>query len=184
MRFPSALYLFLSIVPQPHSPPTPAGNVESFAGLISPAPVALGLPQLTSDPVLTRFPARAVSSASAFDTSAPPGSAVSSALDLPNGVTPGTFHLRDAAPDPSGVCQGLEEDLDITGPGERQQPSHCTDFVLQRIYRCSNNVLRDEPPHRSDSRTSPYSLGVAWLINGIFRAVINACVPGSDARGS
>ena len=183
MRFPSVLYLFPSIVPLPQSPPTPARDVESFAGLLSPTPVALGLPQLTSDPVLTCFSARAVSSASAFDTSALPGSAVSSTLNLPNSVT-GTVHLRDATPDPSGVCQGLDEDLDITGLGERQQPSHGTDFILQRIYRCSNNVLRDEPPHRSDSRTSPYSLGVAWLINGIFRAVINACVPGSDARGS
>ena len=87
----------------------PAGNVESCAGLVSPA---LGLPQLTSDSVPARFPARA------FDTSALPGSAVSSALDSPNGVTPGTFHLRDATPDPSGVCQGLIEDLAITGLGE------------------------------------------------------------------
>ena len=96
----------------------PAGNVEFCAGVLSPAPVALGLPQLTSDPVLARFPARAVSSNPAFDTSALPGSAVSSALDSPNGVTPGTFHLRDATPDPSGVCQGLIEDLAITGLGE------------------------------------------------------------------
>ena len=153
MRLPSVLYLLPSIVPQPQSPPTPAGNVESFAGLLYPPPVALGpgLPQLTSDPVLTRFPARAVSSASALDISVLPGSAVSSALNSPNGVTTGTFHLRDATSDPLGVCQGLIEDLDITGLGERQQPSRYTNFFLQRIYRCPNNVLRDEHPRRLDS---------------------------------
>ena len=161
MRLSSVLYLLPLIVPQPQSPPTPVGKVKSSADLLSSPPVALGLSQLTPDPVLTRFPARAFSSDSALDTSTLPGSAVFSALDLPNGVTPGTFHLRDAIPNPSGVCQGLEEDLDITGLGERKQHSHCTDFILQRIYRCSSNVLRDEPPHRSDSRTSPYSLGVA-----------------------
>ena len=133
MRFPSVLYLVPSIVPRPQSPPTLAGNVDCFAGLLSPAPVALGLPQLTSDPVLTRFPARALSSDSAFDSSALPGSSVSSKLDSPNGVTPGTFHLRDATPDPSGVCQGLIEDLDITGLGERQQPSRYANFVLPGI---------------------------------------------------
>ena len=150
MRLPSVLYLLPSIVPLPQSqsPPPPAGNAESFAGLLSPAPVALG--QLTSDAVLTPLPARAVSSASAFDISVLPRSAVSSTLDSPNGVTPGTFHLTDATPDPSGVCQGLIEDLDITGLGERQQPSRYTNFVLQGIYRCPNNVLRDEHPHRLD----------------------------------
>ena len=151
MRFPSVLYLFPSIVPQPQSPPTPAGNVESFAGLLSPASVALGLPQLTSDPVLTRFPAQAVSSASEFDTSALPRSAVSSALDLPNGVTPGTFHLRDAALDPSGVCQGLEEDLDITGLGERQQPrivqiSFYNEFTGVRIMFYVTSLLTGRTP--------------------------------------
>ena len=161
MRFSSVLYLLPSIVPQPQSPPTPVRKVESSADLLSSPPVALGLSQLTPDPVLTRFPARAVSSDSPLDTSALPGSAVASALDSPNGETSGTFHLRDAIPNPSGVCQGLEEDLDITGLGERKQHSHCTDFILQRIYRCSHNVLRDEPPHRSDSRTSPYFLEVA-----------------------
>ena len=133
MRFPSVLYLLPSIVPRPQSPPTPAGNVESFADLLSPAPVALGLPQLTSDPVLTRFPARAVSSDSAFDSSALPGSTISSALDSPNCATPGTFQLMDATPDPPGVCQGLIEDLDITGLGERQQPSRNANFVLPGI---------------------------------------------------
>ena len=184
MRFPSVLYLLPSIVPQPQSPPTPAGNVQSSTDILSPPPVALGLSQLTPDPVLTCFPARAVSSDSPLDTSALPGSAVASALNSPNGETSGTFHLRDAIPNPSGVCQGLIEDLDITGLGERQQPSRYTNFVWQGIYRCPNNVLCDKPPHRSDSWTSPYSLGVAWLINGIFYAVVNACIPGSDARGS
>jgi len=149
MRFPSVLYLLPSIVPHPQPPPTPAGNVESSADLLSPPPVALGLSQLTSDPVLTRFPARAVSSDSPFDTSALPGSTISSALDSPNSVTPGTFHLRDATPDPSGVCQGLIEDLDITGLGERQQPSRYTNLILQGVYRCPNNILHDEHPHRS-----------------------------------
>ena len=118
MRFPGVLYLLPSIVPQPQSPPMPAGNIETCAGLLSPAPVALGFTQLTSDPIPAPFPARAVSSNSAFDSSALPGSAVSSALESPKGVTPGTFHLRDATPDPSGACQGLIEDLDITGLGE------------------------------------------------------------------
>ena len=145
------LYLLPSIVPLPQSPPPPTGNAESFAGLVSPAPVALSPPQLTSDAVLTPLPARAVSSASAFDASALPGSAVSSTPDSPNGVTPETFHSRDATPDPLGVCQGLIEDLDITGFGERQQPSRYTKFVLQGMYRCPNNVLRDEHPHRLDS---------------------------------
>ena len=157
MRLPSVLYLLPSIVPRPQSQaPTPAENVESFAGLLPPSPVALGLPQLTPNPVLTRFPTRAVSSDSAFDTPALPGSAVSSALDSQNGVTSRTFHLREATPDPSGVCKGLIEDLDITGLGERQPPSRYTNFVLQGVYRCPNNVLRDEYPHRSDSWTSPY----------------------------
>ena len=151
MRLPSVLYLLPSIVPQPQSPPPPAGIAESFTGLISPAPVALGPPQVTSDAALTPLPARAVSSASVFDISVLPGSAVSSALNSPNGVTPGTFHSRDATPDPLGVCQGLIEDLDITGPGERPQPSRYTNFVLQRIYRCPNNVLPDEHPLRWDS---------------------------------
>ena len=150
MRLPSVLYLLPSIVPLPQSPPTPAGNVKSSTDLVSPAPVALGPSQLTSDAVLTPLPARAVSSASASDTSVLPGSAVSSALASPNGVIPGTFHLRDATPDPLGACQGLIEDLDITGLGERQQPSRYTNFVLQGIYRCPNNVLRDKHPHRLD----------------------------------
>ena len=123
MRLPSVLYLLPLIAPPPQSPP-PARNAESFAGLLSPAPVAPGPPQLTSDAVLTPLPARAVSSASAFDISVLPGSAVSSALNSPNGVTPGTLHSRDATPDPLGVCQGLIEDSDIAGLGERQQPSH------------------------------------------------------------
>lgn len=144
MRLPSVLYLIPSIAPRPQSPPTPAGNVESFAGLLSSPPVALRLSQLASDRVLTRFPARAVSSDSPFNTSALPGSAVSSALDLPNSNTPGTFHLRDATPDPpSGVCQGLIEDLDITGLGVR----------------------------------------ITFYVTSVL-TVINACVPGSDARGS
>ena len=116
MRLSSVLYLLPSIVPLPQSAPPPARNAESFAGLLSPAPVALGPPQLTSNAVLTPLPARAVSSTSAFDISVLPGLGVSSALNLPNGVTPGTFHSRDAAPDPLGVCQ---EDFDITGPGEQ-----------------------------------------------------------------
>ena len=161
MRFPRVLYLLPSIVPQPQSPPTPAGNFEPFTGLLSPPPEAQDLPQLTSDPVLTCFPARAVSSVSPFDASAVPQSAVSNALDSPNSVTLGTFHSRDAALDPSGICQGLIEDSDIAGLGERQQPSRYTNFVLQGVYRCQNIVLRDEHPHRSDSRTSPYVLGVA-----------------------
>ena len=97
MRLPSVLYLLPSIVPLPQSPPPPAGNAESFAGLSSPASVALGPPQLTSGAVLTPLPARAVSSASAFNISILPGSAVSGA---------------------PGVCPGLIEDLDITGLGE------------------------------------------------------------------
>ena len=133
MRLPSVLYLLPSIVPLPQSPPPPAGNAESFAGLVSPTPLALGPPQLTSDTVLTPLPAWAVSSTSAFDTSALPGSAVSSALDSPNGVTTGTFHLRDSTPDLLGACQGLIEDLDITGPGEQQQPLHYPNFALQGI---------------------------------------------------
>ena len=119
MRLLSVLYLLPSIAPLPQSPPPSAENAESFAGLVSPAPVALGPPQLNSDAVLTPLPARAVSSASAFDISVLSGSAVSSVLDSPNGVTPGTFHSRDATLDPLGVCQGLIEDFDITGPGER-----------------------------------------------------------------
>ena len=59
-----------------------------------------------------------------------------------------------------------------------------TNFVLQGIYRRPNNVLHDELPHRSDSGTSPYSLTVPWLINGILHAVINGWIPGNDARGS
>ena len=149
MRFPRVLYLLPSIVPQPQSPPTPAGNVEPFTGLLSPPPVALGLSQLTPNPLLTRFPARAVSSVLPFGASPLPGSAVSCAADSPNGVTLGTFHSRDAASDPSGICQGLIEDSDITGLGERQQPSRYTNLVLQGIYRCPNNVLHDEHPHRS-----------------------------------
>ena len=148
MRFPRVLYLLPSIVPQPQSPPTPAGNVEPFT-VLSPPPEALGLPQVTSDLVLTCFPARAVSSVSPFDASALPQSAVSSAVDSPNDVTLGTFHSRDATPDPSGICQGLIEDSDITGLGERQQPSRYTNFVLPGVYRCPNNVLHDEHPHRS-----------------------------------
>ena len=150
MRLPSVLYLLPSVVPRPQSPPPLAGDAESFARLVSPAPVALCPPQLTSA-VLTPLPARAVSSASAFDISVLPGSAVSSAPDSPNGVTPGTFHSRDTTPDPLGVCQGLIEDLDITGLGERQQPSRYTNFVLQGIYRRPNNALHDEHPHRSGS---------------------------------
>ena len=148
MRFPRVLYLLPSIVPQPQSPPTPAGNVKPFTGPLSPPPEALSHPQLTSDPVLTCFPARAVSSVSPFDASAPPQSTVSSALDSPNSVTLGTFYSRDAASDPSGICQGLIEDSDITGLGERQQPSRYTNFVLPRVYRCPNNVLHDKHPHR------------------------------------
>ena len=149
MRFPRVLYLLPSIVPQPQSAPTPAGTVEPITGLLSPPPEAQSPPQLTSDPVLTRFPARAVSSVSPFDASALPGIAVSSALNSPNGVTLGTFHFRDATSKPSGICQGLIEDSDITGLGERQQPSRYTTFVLQGIYRRPNNVLHDEHPHRS-----------------------------------
>ena len=135
MRLPSVLYLLPSIVPQPQSPPPPAGNAESFAGLLSTAPVALGPPQLTSGAVLTPLPARAVSSASVFDISVLPGSVVSSALNSPNGVTPGTLHSRDATPDPSGVCQGLIEDLDIAGLGERQQ--HVTKIRFTRNLQVS-----------------------------------------------
>ena len=133
MKYPTVLYLLPLVILRAQSHPTPTGDVESFvAGLLSPAPVALpGLLQRISDPVLARSPAREVSSASAFDTSTLPASAVSSSLDLPNGVTRGTVHLSDTTPDQSGVCQGLIEDLDITGPGERQQPSRYTNFVLQ-----------------------------------------------------
>ena len=153
MRFPNVLFLLPLVIPRVQSHPTLTGNVESFAGLlVSPAPVALALPQRTFDAVLTHFHARKVSSASAFDTSTLPASAVSSSLDSSNGAS-GTFHLRDATPDPSGVCQGLIEDLDITGLGERQQPSRCTNFVLQGIYRCQNIVLPNEHPHRSDFQT-------------------------------
>ena len=148
MRFPSVLYLLPSIVLQTRSSPAAAGNDKSFPGSLPSPPVVLGRPQLISDPVLTGFPARSVSSASPFDASAFPELTVSGALDSPNSVTPGTFPLTEATPNP-GVCQGLIEDLDITGLGERQQPSRYTNFVSQGIYRCSNNVLHDEHPHRS-----------------------------------